>query len=70
MSHTVTSYAGFGNLDTASVADHTSVSDLLILSAVALPVLAGSEDLFAEKTVLFGLECPVIDCFRLGNLTS
>ena len=47
--------AGFRNLNAASVADNTLVSDLFIFTAMALPVLARSEDPLTEQTVLLRL---------------
>ena len=44
--------------------------DALVLTAVALPVLGGSEDAFAVETVLLGLEGTVVDGFGLGNLAA
>src|SRR4030095_6195729 len=41
----------------------------LVLAAVALPVPCGTEDLFAEKSIAFRLERPVIDGLRLLHLT-
>ena len=55
MTHTVSSYAGLSNLNTTFIADNTLVLNLLILTAVALPVLARTKYSFAEKSVLFWL---------------
>ena len=55
MSHTLTADLAAGDFDSASVAYLAFVADLLILAAVALPVLGRSENLFAEKTAYFGL---------------
>ena len=55
MSHSLASDGGLGDFDAASVADDAFISDLFVLSAVALPVLGGAEDLFTEQAVLFGL---------------
>ena len=52
MSHTLSTHAGFGDLNAASVADNALITDLFVLSTVAFPVLARSENLFAEKSVL------------------
>ena len=43
------------NLDTAAVAYLALIADSLVLSAMALPVLLGSENAFAEKTIAFRL---------------
>ena len=53
MTHPLPADGGLGDLDAASVADNALVTDLLVLAAVALPVLRGSEDLLAEEAVLF-----------------
>ena len=70
MSHTLTAHAGLRNLYAAAVADNPLVADLLVLSAMALPVLARSENLFAEQTVLFRLQGSVIYGFRLLDLAA
>ena len=51
--------------DSALVADHSLESDLLVLTAAALPGLCGSEDLLAEETVNFRSLCTVVDRLRL-----
>ena len=61
MAHPLPADLGPGDLHAAAVADLALVADLLILAAVALPVLGGPEDPFAEKTVPFRLEGAVID---------
>ena len=57
-----------GHLDAAAVADDALVADLLVLTAVALPVLGRTEDALAEQAVLLGAECAVVDRLRLGHL--
>ncbi len=57
------------DLDAALVADDALVSNPLVLAAVALPVLGGTEDAFVEETILLGLERPVVDRLRLRHLT-
>ena len=52
MSHTLTADAGLGNLNTASVADNTFVSDFLVFTAVTFPVLGRPENTFTEQAVL------------------
>ena len=63
VTHSLTSYLGFGNFYTALVAYNALISDALILTAVTFPVLGRSEYFFAEQAVLFGLLSSVIDCF-------
>src|SRR5262249_37404875 len=43
-------------------------ADALVLAAIALPVLGRAEDALAEEAVLLGLERPIVDGFRLGDL--
>ena len=69
VAHALTAHLGTGDLDAAAVADLTLVTDLLILTAVALPVLGGSKDLFAEQAVSLGLQSAVVNRFRLLDLT-
>ena len=57
-----------GNFNATTVADYAFVTDLLVLTAVALPVLAGSEDTLAEQTVTLGFQSSVVDGFRLEHL--
>jgi hypothetical protein len=56
------------HLDAAALADDALVADALVLAAVALPVLGRTEDALAEQAVALGLECPVVDRLRLGDL--
>ena len=46
-----------------------SEADPLVLAAVALPVLGGTEDLLAEEAVLLRAQSPVVDGLRLLDLT-
>ena len=52
----------------AAVADLALVADLLILAAVALPVLRGAKDALAEQAVALGLEGAVVDGLGLFDL--
>ena len=70
MSHTLTTYARLGYLNSAFVTDLALVADLFVLSAVTLPVLAGSKDPLTEKTLCLRLQSTIVDCFRLGYLSS
>src|SRR5439155_3378910 len=56
------------DLHAAALADDALVADPLVLAAVALPVLRGTEDALAEEPVLLGLERAVVDGLRLGDL--
>src|SRR5204862_5365819 len=57
------------DLDAALVADDALVPDPLVLAAVALPVLRGTEDALVEEAVLLRLERAVVDGLGLGDLT-
>ena len=56
------------DFNSAFFANLALVTDALILSAMAFPVLERSEDPFAEKAVNLGLEGAVIYGFGLGDL--
>ena len=68
MPHAGTPHLRARNLHAALFADDALVTDTLILSAVAFPVLGGAEDLFAEQAVPFGLLRAVVDGLGLGDL--
>ena len=69
MTHTLTAYLRLCYFNMALFADSALVVDLLVLTAVTLPVLCRTEDSLAEQTVLFGLECTVVDGFGFCDLT-
>ena len=56
------------DLHAAALAHDALVAHALVLAAVALPVLGGTEDALAEETVLLGLERAVVDRLGLGHL--
>jgi hypothetical protein len=66
VAHAVAPHLGSRDLDAAALADDALEAHALVLAAVALPVLGGTEDLLAEQAVLLGLERAVVD--RLGLL--
>ncbi len=70
VAHALAADLGPRDLDAALVADDALVADALVLAAVALPVLLGTEDALAEQAVALGLERAVVDGFRLGDLAS
>src|SRR5438046_4637423 len=70
VTHPLTADLGPGDLDAAALADDALVADSLVLAAVALPVLRGTEDALAEEPVLLGLQRPVVDGLGLGDLTA
>ena len=64
MTHTFSTNAGFGYFHTTAVADNTFITDFLIFTTVALPVLARSENTLAEESVFFRFQCSVVNGFR------
>src|SRR5450759_2694687 len=68
VAHALAAHLGAGDLDAAALADDALVAHALVLAAVALPVLGGTEDALAEQTVTLGLERAVVDRLGLGDL--
>ena len=68
MAHALAANLCARDFDAAAVADLTLVADLLILAAVALPVLRGAKDALAEQAVALGLEGAVVDGLGLFDL--
>ena len=68
MTHTLTAYLGLGNFNTAALTDLALIANLLVASAVALPVLLRSKDALTEQTVALRLQCSIVDGFRLLDL--
>ena len=69
MTHTFTANLSLCYLNSASVTDDALMAYSLVLTAVTFPVLCGSENPFAEKTVFFGLKGTIVYCFGLGYFT-
>src|SRR4051794_36425561 len=69
VAHALTTHLGASDLDAAALADDSLEADALVLTAGALPVTGRTEDLLAEEPVLFRLQGPVVDRFRLLDLT-
>ena len=68
VSAALTTYLLFSNLNTASVADDTLITDTLVLTAGALIVACWTEDALAEQAVALGLVSTVVDGLRLCHL--
>src|SRR5690606_40769088 len=49
VAHPLPAHLGLGDLHAAAVAHNALVTDPLVLAAMALPVLDGTEDLLAEQ---------------------
>src|SRR4029079_16736846 len=68
VTHALAAHLLTRHLDAAALADDPLVADALVLAAVALPVLRGTEDTLAEQAVALGLEGAVVDRLRLRDL--
>ncbi len=68
VAHAVAAHLRAGDLNAAALADDALVADPLVLAAVALPVLGGTEDALAEEPVLLGLQRAVVDRLGLRDL--
>src|SRR5699024_10034389 len=67
--HPLAADLGTRDFHTTAFTDDALEPDTLVLSAVALPVPGGAEDLLAEEAVLLGLEGAVVDGLRLLDFT-
>src|SRR5688500_14049067 len=65
MTHALAAHFGLRDFDAALFADDAAVLQALVLTAQALVILHGSENLRAEQTVAFRFECAVVDRLRL-----
>ena len=65
MAHALAPHAGERHFDRALLADDALVLHALVLAAQALVILDRPEDARAEQAVALGLECAVVDRFRL-----
>jgi hypothetical protein len=69
MTHPLAPYALASYLHTAFIAYDPPISNLLILSTIALPILGRAEYRFAEKTILLRPQSTVVDGLGFGDLT-
>src|SRR5512145_1252694 len=69
MAHSLPSYLRLNNLNTAFLADNTSMFHPFVFAADTFIILHRTEYFSAEQSVSFRLECPVIDCFRFFDLS-
>jgi hypothetical protein len=70
VAHALATDAGDGDLDAAAIADDVFILDALILSAGALIVADGAEDLLAEEAARLGLEGAVVDGLGVLHLAA
>jgi hypothetical protein len=68
MAHALAAHPSPGDFYATLFADNALEADLLILTAVALPILGRAEDLLAEKTVALGFEGSIVNGFGFLNL--
>src|SRR3954466_2830845 len=69
VTHALATDAAQGDFDAAAIADHSTVANSLVFTAVAFPVLDRTEDALAEQAVLLWLERAVVDGLGLEHLT-
>src|SRR6267378_2992386 len=68
VTHALATDAAQGYFDAAAIADHTAITDALVLAAVAFPVLDRAKAPLAEQAILLRLERAVVDRLGLQNL--
>ena len=68
VTHTLTADLGLGDLDAAAITHLALVTDALVLTAVALPVLGRSKNALAVQAVTLRLQGAVVDGFGLFDL--
>src|SRR5688572_4894229 len=68
VTHALAAYAAQGDFDAATIANDAAIADALVFTAMAFPVLYGTEDALAEQTVFFRLERAVVNGFGLQYL--
>src|SRR3954466_3689695 len=69
VTHALATDAAQGDFDAAAIADHSTVANSLVFTAVAFPVLYRTEDALAVQAVFLGLERAVVDGLGLEHLT-
>jgi len=69
VAHTLAADARNGDLYAATIANNALVFYAFIFAARAFPVPSRAENTFTEQTALFGLECPIVDRFRIFYFT-
>src|SRR3954453_21737283 len=68
VTHALATDAAQGDFDAAAIADHSTVANSLVFTAVAFPVLYWTEDALAEQAILLRLERAVVDSLGLEYL--
>ena len=70
MGHPLAAHFGKSHFNAATIANNPFMLDFLVFSASAFPIACRTEDLFAEKTAFFRLECAVVDRFRFFDFAA
>ena len=68
--HALTAHFLLRDFYSATVTDDATIADTLVLTTMALKVLDGTEDAFAEEPITLGLIGTVIDGLGLEHLTA
>jgi hypothetical protein len=63
MPHSLAPYCGTGYFDPTLLTGYAFKADVLILSAIALPVFGRTEDRLAEKAILLWSQASIVDRF-------
>ncbi len=69
MAEAFTTYGRTGDLYPALVADDPFITDVLVFTAVALPISGGAENSLTEQTIFLRSQPAIVDRLRLGDLT-
>ena len=70
MTHPLTAHLGQGYLNAALLTDNAAILHPLIFATQTFIVTDRAKNTGTEQAVFFWLKCPVINCFRLFNLTE
>ena len=69
MPHPLPAYFGLNHLNTTLFTHDPTVTHPFVLAAVTLVILGRTKNFGAEQAVALGLECAVVDGFRLLDLS-
>src|SRR4029079_395691 len=61
VTHALAAHLAQGHFDAATIADHTAITNALVLAAMTFPVLDRTENALAEQAVFFRLERAIVD---------
>jgi hypothetical protein len=69
MAHALTAYFRPCDFNATAIADYTAITDALVFSTEAFPVLGRTKQPFTEEAVFLRTKGSVVDGLRLGYLT-